>query len=166
MPPPASPGRKSQLLALCPHLPPSMQRAEWCMDDFIVMEKLYKGYASVGAHRPLARVWVPPGVLTVRSPMASAWSRCSKRPLPPLPPSPSRPRPHRPAVYKGVCKRSHEVVVLKSYTLSSVCELYQHQIFREVRLHSSLQHENIVKLYAAFKVGRACGVGLGGPEEH
>jgi hypothetical protein len=33
-------------------------------------------------------------------------------------------------VYKGVCKRSREVVVLKSYTLSSVCELYQHQIFR------------------------------------
>jgi len=56
-------------------------------------------------------------------------------------------------VYKGVCKRSREVVVLKSYTLSSICELYQHQIFREVRLHSSLQHENVVKLYAAFKEG-------------
>jgi len=57
------------------------------------------------------------------------------------------------AVYKGMCKRSREIVVLKSYTLSSICELYQHQIYREVRLHSSLQHENIVKLYAAFKEG-------------
>jgi serine/threonine protein kinase len=64
-------------------------------------------------------------------------------------------------VYKGVCKRSREVVVLKSYTLSAICELYQHQIYREVRLHASLQHENIVKLYAAFKVGRAAG-GPGG----
>jgi hypothetical protein len=45
--------------------------------------------------------------------------------------------------------------VLKCYTLSSVCELYQHQIYREVRLHSTLQHENIVRLYAAFKVRRA-----------
>lgn len=48
LPPPESPGRKSTLLAVCPHLPPSMQRAEWCMDDFEVGEKLYKGYASVG----------------------------------------------------------------------------------------------------------------------
>lgn len=33
-------------------------------------------------------------------------------------------------VYKGICKRSRETVVLKSYTLSSICELYQHQIYR------------------------------------
>lgn len=65
------------------------------------------------------------------------------------PPSPWRPLA---AVYKGMCKRSRETVVLKSYALSSICELYQHQIFREVRLHASLQHENIIKLYAAFKV--------------
>jgi len=47
-PPPPSPGRKSTLLAICPHLPPSMQRAEWCLDDYVVMDKLYTGYASVG----------------------------------------------------------------------------------------------------------------------
>jgi hypothetical protein len=63
------------------------------------------------------------------------------------------PPARRAAVYKGVCKRSREVVVLKSYTLGSICELYQHQIYREVRLHSSMQHENVVKLYAAFKEG-------------
>ncbi len=44
-------------------------------------------------------------------------------------------------------------MVLKSYALSSICELYQHQIYREVRLHSALQHENVVLLYAAFQVG-------------
>jgi hypothetical protein len=52
-----------------------------------------------------------------------------------------------------MCKRSREIIVLKSYTLGAICELYQHQIYREVRLHSSLQHENVVKLYAAFKEG-------------
>jgi hypothetical protein len=48
LPPPPTPGSKSTILALCPQIPPSMQRAEWCLDDYIVMEKLYKGYASVG----------------------------------------------------------------------------------------------------------------------
>lgn len=55
------------------------------------------------------------------------------------------------AVYKAVCKRSNEVVVLKSYQLSAICELYQHQIFREVGLHASLAHENVVQLTAAFQ---------------
>jgi hypothetical protein len=35
-----------------------------------------------------------------------------------------------PAVYKAVCRRTREVVVLKSYQLSAICELYRHQIFR------------------------------------
>jgi len=25
-----------------------MQRAEWCLDDYIITDKLYKGYASMG----------------------------------------------------------------------------------------------------------------------
>ena len=56
------------------------------------------------------------------------------------------------AVYKAICKRSREVVVLKCYLMSSICELYQHQIYREVRLHSSCNHENIINLFAAFQV--------------
>ncbi|KAF8058460.1 hypothetical protein HT031_005584 [Scenedesmus sp. PABB004] len=56
-------------------------------------------------------------------------------------------------VYKAVCKASGEVVVLKSYQLSAICELYQHQIFREVGLHASLAHENVVALSAAFQEG-------------
>ena len=55
-------------------------------------------------------------------------------------------------VYKAVCKRSGETVVLKSYQLSAICELYQHQIFREVGLHASLTHEHVVALRAAFQV--------------
>jgi hypothetical protein len=58
-----------------------------------------------------------------------------------------------------MCKRSREVVVLKVYNMGSTCELYQHQIYREVSLHSSLQHENIITLYAAFQVrGRLGGM--------
>ncbi len=43
-----------------------------------------------------------------------------------------------------MCKASGEVVVLKVYTLAAVCDLYKFQIYREVHLHSGLQHENIV----------------------
>jgi hypothetical protein len=57
-------------------------------------------------------------------------------------------------VYKAICKRSREVVVLKCYLMSSICELYQHQIYREVRLHNTCAHENIIKLFAAFQVRR------------
>jgi hypothetical protein len=61
-PPPVSPGRKSTLLAICRQLPPSMQRAEWCLDDYIITDKLYKGYASMGeclsCGGPLGTWWV------------------------------------------------------------------------------------------------------------
>ncbi len=60
-------------------------------------------------------------------------------------------------VYKAVCRASGEVVVLKIYHLMSVCDLYKYQIYREVRVHSNLCHENIVHLYAAFQVGQQRG---------
>ncbi len=47
-PPPIEPGRKSTMLCLNPTIPPSMQRSEWCLDDYILQEKIYKGYASNG----------------------------------------------------------------------------------------------------------------------
>lgn len=56
-------------------------------------------------------------------------------------------------MYKAVCRRSGEVVVLKVYTLAAVCDLYKFQIYREVRVHASLQHENIVQLLSAFQEG-------------
>lgn len=64
-------------------------------------------------------------------------------------------------MYKAVCKRSNQVVVLKSYQLSAICELYQHQIFREVALHASLKHEHVVQLSGAFQVGFDRGLGGG-----
>ncbi|GFH05921.1 protein kinase domain-containing protein, partial [Haematococcus lacustris] len=56
-------------------------------------------------------------------------------------------------VFKAQCKRSGEVVVLKIYTLASVCDLYKYQIYREVNVHAQLRHSNIVHLYAAFQEG-------------
>lgn len=38
-------------------------------------------------------------------------------------------------------------------TRTQVCDLYKYQIYREVRVHASLQHENIVHLFAAFQEG-------------
>lgn len=37
--------------------------------------------------------------------------------------------------------------------MSNLCELNRFQIYREVKLHSSLRHENIISLYAAFQQG-------------
>jgi serine/threonine protein kinase len=54
-------------------------------------------------------------------------------------------------VYKARCTLSNQVVVLKVYTPASVCDLYKYQIYREVALHSRLQHENVVTLHAAFQ---------------
>uniref|UniRef100_A0A7R9VBT7 Protein kinase domain-containing protein n=1 Tax=Chlamydomonas euryale TaxID=1486919 RepID=A0A7R9VBT7_9CHLO len=56
-------------------------------------------------------------------------------------------------VYKAWCKVSGETVCLKAYNMSNLCELNRYQIYREVKLHSSLQHENIITLFAAFKEG-------------
>eukprot|EP00201_Polytomella_parva_P002396 CAMPEP_0175086046 /NCGR_PEP_ID=MMETSP0052_2-20121109/29018_1 /TAXON_ID=51329 ORGANISM="Polytomella parva, Strain SAG 63-3" /NCGR_SAMPLE_ID=MMETSP0052_2 /ASSEMBLY_ACC=CAM_ASM_000194 /LENGTH=130 /DNA_ID=CAMNT_0016358159 /DNA_START=113 /DNA_END=502 /DNA_ORIENTATION=- len=54
-------------------------------------------------------------------------------------------------VYKAFCKRSGEVVCLKAYDMANLCELNRFQIYREVRLHSSLTHPNVINLYVAFQ---------------
>lgn len=51
-------------------------------------------------------------------------------------------------VYRAQCRYSGQEVVLKVYNLASICDLYQYQIFREIRLHSRLQHESIVNVGA------------------
>jgi hypothetical protein len=49
---PAAPLRgPAKLLALCPTVPPAMQREVWCLSDYQVLEKLYTGYASKGGRR-------------------------------------------------------------------------------------------------------------------
>ena len=37
--------------------------------------------------------------------------------------------------------------------MGNLCELNRYQIYREVKLHSSLQHENIITLFGAFQQG-------------
>eukprot|EP00798_Chlamydomonas_sp_ICE-L_P027062 gene27062-2293_t len=54
-------------------------------------------------------------------------------------------------VYKAWCKLSGETVCLKAYNMANLCELNRFQIYREIKLHGSLQHENIITLFAAFQ---------------
>jgi hypothetical protein len=64
--PPTSPGGKSTLLAVCPQLPPSMQRKEWCLEDYVITDKLYKGYASMGEQIDCcaALLWIAVHIVT------------------------------------------------------------------------------------------------------
>lgn len=39
------------------------------------------------------------------------------------------------------------------YNMANVCELNRYQIYREIRLHGKLQHENAITLYGAFNQG-------------
>jgi len=56
-------------------------------------------------------------------------------------------------VYQATCKKSGEQVALKVYHMENLCELNHYQVYREIRVHSSLQHQNIVHLFAAFQEG-------------
>uniref|UniRef100_A0A7S3VP34 Protein kinase domain-containing protein n=1 Tax=Dunaliella tertiolecta TaxID=3047 RepID=A0A7S3VP34_DUNTE len=94
-------GAPSMLLVVTKDLPPRMSRPCWCLKDYVVLEKMYTGYAS--------------------------------------------------NVFKARCKHSGVLVCLKSYNLGNLCELNRFQIFREVKLHSSLSHEHVIKLYGAFQ---------------
>lgn len=57
---------------------------------------------------------------------------------------------------QAMCKKSLEMVALKVYHMQNLCELNHYQVFREIRVHSSLQHQNIIHLIAAFQVRRTC----------
>jgi len=46
---------------------------------------------------------------------------------------------------------------MQAYNMGNLCELNRYQIFREVKLHSSLQHENIITLFGAFQQGDQVG---------
>mmetsp|Transcript_7609 Transcript_7609/g.16491 ORF Transcript_7609/g.16491 Transcript_7609/m.16491 type:complete len:1013 (+) Transcript_7609:148-3186(+) len=54
-------------------------------------------------------------------------------------------------VFRGICKRSGMPVALKVYRPDALHEISRHQMLREVRLHSQLDHPNIIKLYGAFR---------------
>lgn len=48
--------------------------------------------------------------------------------------------------------RSARHVALKVYSMAGLDDLNYYQVYREVRLHSSLVHDSIIHLYAAFQV--------------
>lgn len=56
-------------------------------------------------------------------------------------------------VYKAIDQRTKGLVAVKLYLLDKLDELSLHQVLREISIHASLQHDNIITLYAAFKEG-------------
>ena len=48
-------------------------------------------------------------------------------------------------------------LTMQAYNMANLCELNRYQIYREVKLHSSLQHENIITLFGAFQQGEQVG---------
>lgn len=54
-------------------------------------------------------------------------------------------------VVKASCLKTGDDVVLKCYRLSDLDELTLHQMQREVLVHSSVQHPNIIKLLVVFQ---------------
>lgn len=62
--------------------------------------------------------------------------------------------PHLPSLFpQATCNTSGVSVALKVYKLDAVNLYHHHQIFRELCIHSRLNHPNIIQLYASFQVG-------------
>lgn len=55
------------------------------------------------------------------------------------------------SVYRATCLLSGNVVAVKVYHKARLSLMNEMQIQREVKIHATVQHENIVKLYAAFE---------------
>lgn len=72
-------------------------------------------------------------------------------------PNPASPSP--PSTPQCNCRLSGQLVVLKVYKLKGMCDLQRVQLFREIRLHSSLQHVNVIQFYASFLVSLLAGKG-------
>ncbi|DBA84709.1 TPA: hypothetical protein ACH3X1_005961 [Trebouxia sp. C0004] len=54
-------------------------------------------------------------------------------------------------LYSATCKKSKLPVAVKVYRKARLSELNWYQVEREVRIHSRLDHANIIQLYAAFE---------------
>jgi serine/threonine protein kinase len=51
--------------------------------------------------------------------------------------------------------QSGEMLAVKVYNLNALGELNKVQLIREIRLHGSFAHRNIIELYSAYQV-RVC----------
>ncbi|KAG2453438.1 hypothetical protein HYH02_001661 [Chlamydomonas schloesseri] len=54
-------------------------------------------------------------------------------------------------VYLGTCRTSGNQVAVKLYHKQKLSELNHFQVAREITIHSSLDHKNIIQLWAAFE---------------
>lgn len=54
-------------------------------------------------------------------------------------------------LYVAACRQSGTPVVIKSYSKRRLSQLNWYQVEREIRLHVSFKHENIINLHAAFE---------------
>ncbi|KAG2447915.1 hypothetical protein HYH02_007369 [Chlamydomonas schloesseri] len=57
------------------------------------------------------------------------------------------------AVHKALCRTSMQLVVVKVYDTTRMTELARNHVKREAALHSALEHDNILRLYAVFAQG-------------
>jgi len=81
--------------------PESMKRSLWCVDDYVILKRLYTSDSS--------------------------------------------------RVYKAQCKNSGEIIALKCYIKQKLHPINHIQVQREIRIHSSLAHPNIINLYGSFE---------------
>lgn len=58
-PPPARAAASTKLLSLCPEVPAAMRRAVWCLDDYALEERLYKGAMSAVYRATCTRSGLP-----------------------------------------------------------------------------------------------------------
>ncbi|GAX77003.1 hypothetical protein CEUSTIGMA_g4450.t1 [Chlamydomonas eustigma] len=56
-------------------------------------------------------------------------------------------------VYKAVSKHGLGSVALKVYNMDKLEELQRYQVYREIRIHSQVQHTNLIRLLLAFQEG-------------
>eukprot|EP00873_Tetraselmis_striata_P009539 jgi/Tetstr1/429803/TSEL_019670.t1 len=54
-------------------------------------------------------------------------------------------------VYKAQCKNSGEIIALKCYIKQKLHPISHIQVQREIKIHSSLAHPNIINLYGSFE---------------
>lgn len=54
-------------------------------------------------------------------------------------------------VYKAQCKNSGEIIALKCYIKQKLHPINHIQVQREIKIHSSLAHPNIINLYGSFE---------------
>jgi hypothetical protein len=212
-PPPGSPAgtpNSTTLLALSATVPPRMVRPHWCLSDYVIGDKLYTGGWVGDGSRGRTRKWFCCRLECLFWCNVLLGCVCAVSTPAPLLITLPLPAGYASTVYKSMCKRSGETVVLKIYTLAAVsslvgvvgvllqrplfvnqasasclspgtvvccglptagiplnrlgcaarlswlaqvCDLYKYQIYREVRVHASLDHEHVIKLFAAFQEG-------------